>query len=50
MDGDEPEEASVQKSCEVHLEGERRRSCQRLVDVGVGVEARGPQQMKPVTA
>lgn len=49
-DGDEPEEASVLMTCEVHLEGERQRSCQRLVDAGVGVEARGPQQMKPVTA
>lgn len=48
-DGDEPAEASVPMTCEVHLEGERQ-SCQRLVDVGVGVEATGPQGMKPVTA
>lgn len=48
--GDELAGASVLMTCEVHLEGERQRSCQRLVDVGVGVEARGPQGMKPVTA
>lgn len=52
MKGDEPEEASVPMTGEihVHVEGERQKSCQRLVDAGEGVEAGGPQKMRLVTA
>lgn len=49
-DEDEPEEASVLMTCEIHVVGERQKSGQRLVGVGVGVEASGLRTMKPVTA
>lgn len=43
------EEASVPMTCEMHAEGGRQKSCQRLVDAEEGVEAGGPRKMKLAT-
>ena len=49
-DEDEPEGPPVPLTCEMHVEGERQKSCQSEVDVGEGVEATGPRKTKLVTA
>ncbi len=45
---DEPEEVSVLMPCEIRVEGERQRSCQRLVDAGEDVEVVGPLNVQLV--